>query len=69
MSDTSSEMKAASAASIRWTYTTVLNIVFAAVAIAFIWRFLRTGGAGMLHTMNRPMENMDDRPAEHRHSH
>jgi hypothetical protein len=43
-------------ASVTWNYTTFLNIVFLAVAVALVWRFFRTGGMGMLRMMNTPME-------------
>lgn len=39
--------------SVHWNYTTVLNIVFLALATALVWRFLRTGGPAMLRMMNR----------------
>ncbi len=42
-------------ASLTWNYTTVLNILFLALAAALLWRFLRTGGLPMLRMMNRPM--------------
>jgi uncharacterized membrane protein YraQ (UPF0718 family) len=42
-------------ASITWNYTTWLNIVFLVVAALLVWRFLKTGGPGMLRMMNRPM--------------
>src|SRR5919199_510507 len=41
-----------------WNYTTVLNIVFLAVAAILVLRFLRTGGPAMLHMMNTPGEEM-----------
>ena len=37
--------------SIRWNYTTVLNIVFLLLAMALVWRFFRTGGRAMLAMM------------------
>jgi len=37
-------------------YTSVLNVIFLALAAALLWRFFRTGGAGMLKMMNRPMD-------------
>src|ERR1700758_4127999 len=43
-------------ASITWNYTTWLNIIFLALATLLVWRFLRTGGPGMLRMMNRPAE-------------
>jgi hypothetical protein len=41
-------------ASIRWNYTTWLNIVFLGLAGALLWRFFRTGGLAMLRMMNAP---------------
>jgi uncharacterized protein len=41
-------------ARLEWNYTSVLNIVFLALAAALVWRFLRTGGADMLRMMNEP---------------
>jgi hypothetical protein len=41
-------------ASIDWSYTTWLNIVFLVLAACLIWRFLKTGGPEMLRMMNRP---------------
>jgi uncharacterized protein len=38
-------------ASIQLNYTTVLNIVFLILAAVLVWRFLRTGGPGMLKEM------------------
>ncbi len=40
--------------SIRWNYTTWLNIVFLAIAALLSWRFLRTGGPEMLRMMSKP---------------
>ena len=40
--------------SIRWNYTTVLNIVFLAAAAVLLYRFFATGGAGMVRKMDRP---------------
>jgi uncharacterized membrane protein YraQ (UPF0718 family) len=36
---------------VNWDYTTYLNIVFIALAIALVWRFFRTGGRMMLKMM------------------
>lgn len=47
--------------SISWNYTSVLNIIFLAVAAALLWRFFRTGGKGMLARMNKAPQN----PANH----
>jgi uncharacterized protein len=43
-------------ASVHWNYTTVLNLVFLALAAALVWRFVRTGGLPMLREMNEPVE-------------
>ncbi|HEY3630071.1 MAG TPA: permease [Jatrophihabitantaceae bacterium] len=49
--------------SIRWNYTTVLNIVFLVLAAVLVWRFFRSGGRAMLAMMGgRP-----DDPAAHHH--
>jgi uncharacterized membrane protein YraQ (UPF0718 family) len=40
-----------------WDYTTILNIVFLAIAAALVVRFLRTGGPAMLRMMNVPAED------------
>jgi len=42
-----------------WDYTTVLNIVFLALAGALLVRFLRTGGPAMLRMMSAPAGHMD----------
>ena len=39
-------------ASVTWNYTTVLNIVFLALAAVLVVRFLRTGGPAMLRAMS-----------------
>jgi uncharacterized membrane protein YraQ (UPF0718 family) len=38
-------------ASISWNYTTVLNILFLALAAVLVWRFFSTGGMEMLRMM------------------
>jgi uncharacterized membrane protein YraQ (UPF0718 family) len=43
-------------ASVHWNYTTVLNIVFLALAAVLVWRFARTGGLPMLRMMNTPKQ-------------
>ncbi len=43
-------------ASVHWNYTTVLNIIFLAIAAVLVWRFVRTGGLPMLRMMNRPLD-------------
>jgi uncharacterized membrane protein YraQ (UPF0718 family) len=49
---------------ISWNYTTVLNIIFLALAAALLWRFFRTGGRQMLGMMNGAP---DDMSGEHAH--
>jgi uncharacterized membrane protein YraQ (UPF0718 family) len=41
-------------ASVTWNYTTILNLVFLAVAAVLVVRFLRTGGPAMLKMMSGP---------------
>ena len=48
-------------ASIQWNYTTVLNLLFGAVALILVIRFFRTGGREMLAMM-------DESPPEHDHA-
>jgi uncharacterized membrane protein YraQ (UPF0718 family) len=49
--------------SIRWNYTSVLNLLFLLVSAVLLFRFLKTGGPEML-------KMMDDAPAEgHAHHH
>jgi uncharacterized membrane protein YraQ (UPF0718 family) len=52
-------------ANIHWNYTTVLNIIFLAIAAVLAWRFVRTGGLPMLRTMNKPLEP----PSHEAHAH
>src|SRR5712691_9033698 len=54
-------------AHVTWNYTTVLNIIFLALAAALVWRFVRTGGLPMLKAMNRPAAH-EHAPA-HGHAH
>jgi uncharacterized protein len=53
-------------ASVHWNYTTVLNVVFLALAAALVWRFVRTGGVPMLREMNAPSEAHEQ---GHAHAH
>ncbi len=53
--------------SIRWNYTTWLNIVFLIIAAFLAWRFLRTGGPQMLRMMSKPPEHPNKQ--EHSHMH
>jgi uncharacterized membrane protein YraQ (UPF0718 family) len=48
---------------ITWNYTTWLNIVFLALALVLLWRFLKTGGPEMLRMMNEPGHD------DHHHAH
>jgi uncharacterized membrane protein YraQ (UPF0718 family) len=48
-----------------WNYTSVLNIIFLAIAAALVIRFLRTGGPAMLRMMETPEEEMGDHHHEH----
>jgi uncharacterized protein len=41
-------------AHVTWNYTTFLNIAFLVLAALLVWRFVRTGGVGMLRMMNVP---------------
>jgi uncharacterized protein len=52
-------------ANIHWNYTTILNIIFLAIAAVLVWRFIRTGGLPMLRMMNKPLEP----PAQEAHAH
>ncbi len=55
-------------ATISWNYTTVLNIIFLAASSVLIWRFLRTGGPGMLRMMASPPD-AGDGTGHHAHQH
>ena len=46
-------------AGVHWNYTTVLNIVFLALAALLVYRFVRGGGLPMLRAMSKPMEGHD----------
>ena len=45
-------------ATITLNYTTVLNVAFLALAAVLVWRFLRTGGRGMLAMMDMTADEM-----------
>jgi len=49
-------------ASIQWNYTTVLNLLFGAVALLLVIRFFRTGGPEMLALMDESPPEHDDAP-------
>jgi uncharacterized protein len=46
-------------ASVQLDYTTVLNVVFLALAAVLVYRFIRTGGLPMLRAMDKPMASHD----------
>ena len=54
--------------SVRWNYTTVLNIIFLALAVILVIRFLRTGGPSMLRMMNSTHSSGEDHTTHH-HKH
>lgn len=41
-------------AGLTWNYTSILNLVFLALAAVLVWRFVGTGGREMLRMMNAP---------------
>jgi hypothetical protein len=41
-------------ARVTWNYTTILNLIFLALAAVLLVRFLRTGGPAMLRMMGGP---------------
>lgn len=45
---------------IRWNYTTILNIVFLALALVLVIRFFRTGGPAMMRMMSGPAHHGED---------
>ena len=45
---------------IRWNYTTILNIVFLALALVLVIRFFRTGGPAMMRMMSSPDHHGED---------
>ena len=53
--------------SIRWNYTTWLNIVFLIIAALLVWRFLRTGGPQMLRMMSKQPEHPNKQGHNHMH--
>lgn len=52
-------------AALRWNYTTILNIIFLALALMLVIRVLRTGGPAILRMMSAPPAGHDH--AMHRH--
>jgi hypothetical protein len=55
--------------SIRWNYTTVLNIIFLILAAFLVIRFLRTGGPEMLRMMGRSDHGEHEHSQHVHHSH
>jgi uncharacterized membrane protein YraQ (UPF0718 family) len=56
-------------ASISWNYTSVLNIVFLALAAVLVWRFFSTGGMEMLRNMGgAPPESQAEGASGHAHA-
>jgi uncharacterized membrane protein YraQ (UPF0718 family) len=56
-------------ASVHWNYTTVLNLIFLALAAVLVWRFVRTGGLPMLREMNDPLAAHEHDHHHHAHTH
>jgi uncharacterized membrane protein YraQ (UPF0718 family) len=56
-------------AAVHLNYTSVLNVVFLALAAVLVVRFFRTGGREMLGMMDEPMEDAGPHhgPADHHH--
>jgi uncharacterized membrane protein YraQ (UPF0718 family) len=54
-------------ASITLNYTTVLNVIFLALAGLLVWRFLTTGGLPLLRHMNDPEPSGDEPHPAHGH--
>jgi hypothetical protein len=55
--------------SIRWNYTTVLNIIFLILAAFLVVRFLRTGGPEMLRMMGRSDNGEHEHSQRAHHNH
>ena len=54
-------------AQVTWNYTTVLNVLFLAIAAVLVWRAGRTGGFTMLRMMNRPASERGRMQPKHAH--
>jgi hypothetical protein len=48
--------------SVRWNYTTILNLFFLLISAALLLRFLRTGGPAMLREMSNAPASPDAAP-------
>jgi uncharacterized protein len=55
--------------SIRWNYTTILNIVFLALSLLLVIRFFRTGGPAMIRMMSRSDSHGNDHGMEAHNDH
>jgi uncharacterized protein len=55
------------AESVRWNYTTWLNIIFLVFASLLVLRFLRTGGPEMLRMMSGPQPAGEEHARHHSH--
>jgi hypothetical protein len=51
-------------ASVTWNYTTFLNLIFIALSVVLVVRFLRTGGPAMLRMMSGKPD-LKDQPRGH----
>ena len=56
-------------ASVTWNYTTFLNIVFIALTVVLVVRFLKTGGPAMLRAMSGPSGHAAHQDHEHHDVH
>jgi uncharacterized protein len=56
-------------ATITFNYTTVLNVLFLALAAMLVTRFMRTGGPAMLRAMNAPAASQPDSAHDAGHHH
>ena len=54
-------------ATVSWNYDTILNIIFLALAVTLLWRYVRHGGGlAMLRTMSKPT---GEHAGGHQHAH
>ena len=51
----------------RWDHTAWLNLIFLALSAPLLWRFFRSGGAGMLRHMDEPMQHEHNGGGEMHH--
>ena len=56
-------------ASVRWNYTTVLNILLLALSAVLVWRFQRTAGPKLLRMMAALSDGMQHGHTAHGHQH